>query len=107
MTTKGKAPTTKGKALEVSSSDLKTSWHEFLEQVFQARQEIVVTRYGRPIARLSPYDGPEGYETIFGCLAESVTVHGDIIAPVGGAWDADADTDADADADADSWEVDG
>lgn len=81
---------TKNKPLEVSASDLKNSWHEFLERVSQARQEIVVTRYGRPVARLSPYEEPGDGGGIFGCLADSVTVHSDIIAPVGDAWDADA-----------------
>lgn len=81
---------TKNEPLEVSASDLKNSWHEFLERVSQARQEVVVTRYGHPIARLSPYEGPEGGGGIFGSLAGSVTVHGDIIAPLGEAWDADA-----------------
>jgi prevent-host-death family protein len=81
---------TKDEPLEVSASDLKNSWHEFLERVSQARQEVVITRYGRPIARLSPYDGPGEGGGIFGSLAGSVTVHGDIIVPVGEVWDADA-----------------
>jgi antitoxin (DNA-binding transcriptional repressor) of toxin-antitoxin stability system len=50
----------------------------------------VVTRYGRPVARLTPYEGPGDDGGIFGCLAESVTVHCDIIAPIDDAWDADA-----------------
>lgn len=81
---------TKDKQLEVSASELKNSWHQFLEQVAQGRQELVVTRYGRPIAKLSPYGGPGGDSGIFGSLAGSVTVHGDITAPIGEAWDADA-----------------
>ncbi len=84
---KGKA---KGRPKEVSASDLKNSWHEFLGQVSQARQEIVVTRYGRPVAKLSPYDEPGEGGGVFGSLAGSVTVNGDIIAPLGEAWDADA-----------------
>lgn len=81
---------TKNEPLEVSASDLKNSWHEFLKRVSQARQEVVVTRYGHPIARLSPYDEPGDGGGIFGSLAGSVTVHGDITAPVGETWDADA-----------------
>jgi prevent-host-death family protein len=80
----------KNQPLEVSASDLKNSWHEFLERVSQARQEVVVTRYGHPIAKLSPYEGPGDGGGIFGSLAGSVTVHSDIIAPVSEAWDADA-----------------
>jgi prevent-host-death family protein len=76
--------------LEVSASDLKNSWHEFLERVSRARQEVVITRYGHPIAKLSPYEGPEEGGGIFGSLAGTVTIHGDIIAPVGADWYADA-----------------
>ncbi|TVR57410.1 MAG: type II toxin-antitoxin system prevent-host-death family antitoxin [Gemmatimonadales bacterium] len=81
---------TKNKPLEVSASDLKNSWHEFLERVSQGRQEVVVTRYGHPIAKLSPYEGPAEVGGIFGCLAGSVTIHSDIVAPLDEAWDADA-----------------
>jgi prevent-host-death family protein len=81
---------TKKEPLEVSASDLKNSWHEFLGRVSQERQEIVVTRYGRPVARLSPYEGPGDGGGIFGSLAGSVTVHGDLTGAVGEAWDADA-----------------
>lgn len=80
----------KNEPLEVSASDLKNSWHEFLERVARGRQEVVITRYGHPIAKLSPYEGSDGDGGIFGSLAGSVTVHGDIIAPVGEAWNADA-----------------
>ncbi len=80
----------KNEPQEVSASDLKNSWHEFLERVSRGRQEIVVTRYGRPIARLSPYEGPGDAGGIFGSLAGSVTVHGDIVAPVGEPWEVDA-----------------
>lgn len=78
------------KPIEVSASDLKNSWHEFLEQVSRGRQEVVITRYGRPIAKLSPYEAPGDGGGIFGCLAGSVTVHGDIVAPIDEVWDADA-----------------
>lgn len=79
----------RNKPIEVSASDLKNAWHEFLSQVSQGRQEVVVTRYGHPIARLTPYEAPGG-GGIFGCLAGSVTVHGDIVGPIEEAWDADA-----------------
>ncbi len=76
--------------IEVSASDLKNAWHEYLDQVGQGHQEIVVTRYGRPVAKLIPYDGLESEQRIFGCLAGTVTIHGDIVAPLGEAWEADA-----------------
>lgn len=77
------------KPVEVSASDLKNAWHEFLQQVSQGRQEVVVTRYGQPIARLSPFEPSDEGGGLFGCLAGSVTIHGDIIAPMDEAWEGD------------------
>lgn len=74
----------------VSSSELKNGWHGYLERVRRGREEIVVTRYGRPIARLTPIEDSEEITGIFGILAGTVTVHGDIINPIGEAWEADA-----------------
>lgn len=74
---------------EVSSSELKNAWHRYLDRVDQAHEEIVVTRYGKPVAKLVPYHGEEDEEGIFGCLEGTVTVHGDIVAPTGETWEAD------------------
>ena len=79
----------KGKPVEVSASDLKNAWHEYLNQVVRGHQEVVFTRYGHPVAKLAPYAPPEERGEIFGCLAGSVTVHGDIVAPIDEAWEAD------------------
>jgi prevent-host-death family protein len=81
---------TRGKVIEVSASDLKNSWHEYLEQVAQGRQEVVVTRYGHPIARLCPFELSDEGGGFFGCLSGSVTVHGDIVASTGEKWEVDA-----------------
>lgn len=76
------------KELEVSASDLKNGWHGHLDRVSQSRVSIVVTRYGRPVARLVPYEEPEE-AGIFGALVGTVRVRGDIVAPTGEAWEAD------------------
>jgi prevent-host-death family protein len=80
----------RNKAIEVSASDLKNSWHEYLEQVSRGRQEVVVTRYGRPIARLSPVESTDENGGLFGWMSGTVTVHGDIIGPLDETWEVDA-----------------
>lgn len=76
-------------ATEVPASEVKNAWHEYLERVSQSREEIVITRYGKPIARLAPVE-PEEKRSIFGWLAGTVTVHGDIIEPIDVEWEANA-----------------
>ncbi len=79
-----------GQVTEVQASEVKNAWHEFIDRVSRAREEIVVTRYGKPVMKLSPVDEQEDRPGIFGFLAGTVTIHGDIIAPTGEAWEADA-----------------
>jgi prevent-host-death family protein len=73
---------------EVAAADMKNAWHELLDRVAQGREEIVITRYGKPVARLSPIESDESAPGLVGFLAGTVTVHGDIIAPVDEAWEA-------------------
>ena len=76
---------------EVASSEFKNTLHEWLDRVAQGNEEIVITRYGRPVARLCPMGEEEAMETkLFGCMAGTVTVVGDLVAPLDEAWDADA-----------------
>ena len=75
-------------AEEVPATLFKDSCLQLLDRVQQTREEIVVTKYGRPVAKLVAFD--ETQPGLFGYLAGSVTIHGDIVAPLGEAWDAEA-----------------
>ena len=81
---------TKDEPIEVAASDLKNGWHEYLDQVSRGRREVIVTRYGHPVAKLTPYEAPENAERIFGCLSGTVTVRGDLVASIDADWEADA-----------------
>jgi len=78
------------RVLEVSASDLKNAWHAYLERVSEAGEEVVVTRYGKPVAKLVPYLDPGEGGGVFGHLEGTLTMHGDLTAPTGEEWDADA-----------------
>jgi prevent-host-death family protein len=74
--------------MKVASSEVKAGWHDYLDQVSREHRVIVVTRYGRPIARLVPHQDEDG-TGIFGALAGTVRIHGDIVAPIDEQWSAD------------------
>jgi len=73
---------------EVSASAFKNSCLQLIDRVRQTREEIVVTKYGRPVAKLVAFE--EGTAQLFGHLAGSVTIHGDVVAPVEAEWNAEA-----------------
>jgi len=68
------------------AAEFKTHCLEVMDRIKLKKSEVIVTKYGKPVAKLVPVDeqGPE----LFGFLAGSVTYHGDIVGPTGEAWDA-------------------
>lgn len=51
-----------------------------LARVQQTREEIIVTRYGRPVAKLVPIEQEE--RRFVGSLAGQIEIRGDIVAPI-------------------------
>ena len=76
----------------VTAAEFKAQCLRLIEEVRQGRGEVVVTRYGKPVARLVPYT-PEEPVSIFGHLQGTVLSHGDLIAPIDEPWDAAGDGD--------------
>lgn len=75
---------------EISASEAKNSWHEILERVSLMREEVIVTRYGKPVMRLTPVEEAGSASSPVGWLEGMVTIHGDLTVPTGEHWDADA-----------------
>jgi len=68
----------------MTASQFKTHCLALLDEVAETGEEIVVTKRGRPVARLVAIDEPKP-------LAGSVTFHvsdAELLAPVDDAWDA-------------------
>ncbi len=77
-----------GYAAYVSATEFKAKCLDILDRVKQTREEIVITKHGKPMAKLVPL--PATGKNIFGYLAGSVEIHGDIVGPTGEVWDADS-----------------
>jgi prevent-host-death family protein len=77
-----------GGAEWVSAADFKAHCLSLIDRVRQERSEVVVTRYGKPVARLVPFE--QEPPAIVGFLAGTVTSYGDLVSPVGEEWEADA-----------------
>jgi prevent-host-death family protein len=59
-----------------------------MEEVRKYRVPVVITKKGRPVAKLVPPDGPAA--DVFGCMAGTARIIGDVEAPVlpAAAWQA-------------------
>jgi len=71
----------------VSATEFKAHCLELLDWVRQTREEITVTKHGKPVAKLVPLS--EKARRIFGCLEGTVTRYGDLVSPIDERWTAD------------------
>lgn len=57
----------------MAAGEFKAKCLAVMDEVEAKREAVVITKRGRPVARLVPIDRPEGGDSIFGCLRDEVT----------------------------------
>ena len=70
----------------VKASEFKDKCLELMEEVTKSGEQLVITKHGKPVSLLSPYTGPS--TTLFGRHRDSLTICGDILAPIEDTWEA-------------------
>lgn len=70
----------------IGAGDFKARCLQLLDAVAAQRQSLIITKRGKPVAKLVPVP-PQA--RLFGALAGSVESESDIVAPIGEAWEAD------------------
>ena len=76
-------------AASVPAGVFKATCLELMDRVRDRREEIVITKYGRPVAKLVPVidaGAPRG--TAWGWMKGTVLWYGDIISPIDVEWEA-------------------
>jgi len=66
----------------ISVSDFKAKALQLLDDVARSGRELIITRRGKPLARVSPYRSKQD-ERVAGSLADTLIFEGDIISPMG------------------------
>lgn len=77
--------------MEISAAQFKARCLKLMDEIARTREPIVITKRGRPVAKLVPAD-PERRKPLFGCMAGTVTSEADIMAPLDVQWEAVAGT---------------
>jgi prevent-host-death family protein len=64
----------------IPAARFKAGCLKIMDDVKARREPVLITKKGKPVARLVPVDEPEG--DVFGCLAGELEISGDILSPV-------------------------
>lgn len=64
------------------AGQFKTHCLSVIDEVHNRREEVIITKYGKPMARLIPLEQKEAPDSIFGFMRGKMRIVGDIISPV-------------------------
>jgi len=73
--------------MKIPAAQFKAKCLKLMDRVKQRRQEITITKRGKPIARLVPASREK--RPALGSLANTVTIIGDITTPISEKWEVD------------------
>ena len=74
--------------MKIKAGEFKAKCLKLMDEVNKYHKEIIITKFGKPVAKLVPADG-SARKSLFGYLRDSAVITGDIVKPVGDKWDAD------------------
>jgi prevent-host-death family protein len=71
----------------VKASEFKDNCLQWIEEVTESGEPLVITQHGKPVSVLSPYSSRSS--SLYGRHRDSLTIRGDIVAPIDETWDAE------------------
>jgi prevent-host-death family protein len=72
---------------QVAAGEFKAKCLHLLDEVQRTRKEIVITKRGKPVARMLPVE--QRPPSVFGRMKGTVEILGDIVASTGEQWQVD------------------
>lgn len=72
---------------EVKASEFKARCLQFMDEVAETREPVVITKHGKPVCQLVPYKPKP--KTLFGVSKDTIMIKGDIISPIDVEWEVD------------------
>ncbi len=74
---------------KIPAGEFKAKCLQVLDEVQRLRMPIVITKRGKPVAKLVPLD--EHPESFIGSMQGTMEIIGDIVSPIDVKWEADAE----------------
>ncbi len=73
----------------MKASEFKAKCRQLMDEVAESGEEIIITKYGRPVSKLTPYRKKP--KTPFGIDKGRIKILGDIVSPMPHEWFEDSD----------------
>jgi prevent-host-death family protein len=75
--------------MNISAAEFKARCLKLMDTVAESHEPLVITKRGKPLVKLVPIveDAPK---SMFGYMKGTLTIHGDIMAPIDEAWSAES-----------------
>ena len=73
----------------IKASEFKAKCLQLMDEVAESGEEIIITKYGRPVSKLIPYK--ERPKSFFGADKGRMKIVGDIVSPMPAEWFDDPD----------------
>ncbi|MDP2760144.1 MAG: type II toxin-antitoxin system Phd/YefM family antitoxin [Sideroxyarcus sp.] len=74
--------------MEISAGEFKAKCLKLMDNVARTHEPLLITKHGKPVAMMVPVP-PEPATPLFGYMAGTASVCGDLIAPIEVEWDAE------------------
>ena len=74
--------------MNISAGEFKARCLKLMDDVRNRHEEIIITKYGRPVAKLVPVD-EEDAPKLFGFMKGTVVIREDIVKPIDERWETD------------------
>ncbi len=73
----------------IPAGKFKAQCLKLMDTVNRTGEEVVITKRGRPVAKLVRAEKPKRPKSLLGYMAGTVKITGDIIAPIDEVWNAE------------------
>jgi antitoxin (DNA-binding transcriptional repressor) of toxin-antitoxin stability system len=75
--------------VQISIEKFQTTYLKLIEDIQKYHSEIIITKFGKPIAKLMPIVDEQAEKPLFGYMKDFVLIHEDILEPIGENWEVD------------------
>jgi len=76
--------------MKIAAGQFKAQCLKIMDNVYKRNEEVIITKYGKPIAKLVPINEEEKFKApLYGALEGLISISGDIIGSMGEKWNTD------------------